>query len=286
MFIYDLVKNEVKRVTDFKGTDNFPMCVGDEIFYTSDETKILNLYSYDTKTGEKSAVTKFTDYDCLWPSRGGGRVIFQKGGYLYYYDTNTRKTEKIEITLGSDKPFVRPGYMNVSSNISSFTVSPSGKRAAFDARGEIFTVPAEHGVIRNLTRSDGLREMNVEWSPDGKYISYLAEDGGEYEIFIRPQDGSGESRQLTKNSDSWIIHAIWSLDSKKMAFSDKMNRLWILDVESGKKKEVDSSKYGSINNYSFAPDNNWICYTKNDHNRMTSIWVYSIDAGKTVQLTG
>lgn len=285
VWIYDLERNGIKRVTEFEGTDNFPMWIDGSIYFTSDRDRTLNLFRYDIETEEISKVTEFDEYDVLWPSRGGKRIVFENGGYLYYHDTVTGETKKIEVTLGSDKPLVRPLYENVKEHIESFTISPSGARAAFGARGDIFTVPAKHGVTRNITKTDGVREMDVEWSPDGKYISYLSEASGEYEITICPQTGRGEPRRLTSGTESWIFHPVWSPDSKRIAFSDKMNRLWILDIESGRKVEADRCGYSAIANYSFSPDSKWICYTKDDLNRMTSIWVYSIDTKKTAALT-
>jgi tricorn protease len=285
VFIYDLEKDEVERITDFEGTDNFPMWIGNSIYFTSDRERTLNLYRYDISTDEMAKVTDFGEYDCLWPSRGGTRIVFENGGYLYFHDTVAGETKKIEVSLGSDKPFARPYYKSVEDNIESFSISPSGARAVFGARGEIFTVPAEHGIPRNVSRSPGVRELYVEWSPDGRYISFCSEKSGDYEITIRPQDGSGAERQLTKDSDEWILQPIWSPDSKKMAYSDKMNRLWLLDVESGGKTLVDRSEKAGIGSYQFSPDSKWICYTKESKNFKTTIWVYSLDTSKIQRLT-
>ena len=205
VYIYDLEKNNTQKITKFAGTDNFPMWTGNGIYFTSDREKTLNLFKYDFDSKKIAQVTTYTKYDVLWPSRGKDRIIFEKGGYLFYLDTKSGEPKKIEITLGSDKPLVRPVYKNVKTNIESFTISPSGARAAFGARGEIFTLPAKHGVTKNLTKTDGIREKNVEWSPDGKYILYLSEENGDYEIWIRPKDAGGSPEMLTKNSDSWII---------------------------------------------------------------------------------
>ena len=285
VWIYDLEKNEITQVTKFAGTDNFPMWIGNEIYFTSDKDMTLNLFKYDISTKKVTKVTNFTDYDVLWPSRGGNRIVYENGGYLYYYDVSSGKNQQIHVELGSDKPYVRPIYKNVSKYIESFTISPSGVRAAFGARGDVFTVPAEHGIIHNITQTDGTREMDVEWSPDGRYISFLGEADGEYEIMLIPHDGKGKVKQLTSGSDSWIIHPVWSPDGKSMAYSDKKNRLFVLSVKTGKKTLVDRCEYNSIDNYSFSPGGKWICYTKTDPNYMTSIWVYSIEKADKMRLT-
>ncbi|MFO7914506.1 MAG: PDZ domain-containing protein [Candidatus Krumholzibacteriales bacterium] len=286
VYIYDLRNNVTVQITDYKGTDNFPMWVGQSIYFTSDRDRTLNLFRYDTGTEEITRVTGYNFYDVLWPSRGGDRIVFEKGGYLFWHDTATGRTRKIEVTLGSDKPFTRPVYKNVKGNIGSYTISPSGVRAAFTARGEIFTVPAEHGVTRNISRTPGIRERELEWSPDGKYLLYLSEAGGEYEIWMRPKSGEGRPKQLTTGTDSWIMGIEWSPDSRKAVFTDKKSRLWVLDIESGEKTLADRSMVSEIQHYSFSPDSRWLCYTKSaDENFMTSIWVYSLESEKAMKLT-
>lgn len=288
VFIYDLENNEVERIAQFEGTDNFPMWIEDKIYFTSDRDDLrkLNIFCYDTGSGELSKVTDFKEYDVLWPSRGGSRLIFENGGYLYWWEAGMEDPAKITVTLGSDKPFIRTVFKNVKEYIGEFSISPSGKRAVFAARGDIFTLPAEHGVTRNITRTDGIREMSVEWSPDGKWIAYISEEAGDYELWIRPQDGRGEPKQITKGSDSWIMSPVWSPDSKKIAYTDKNNRLWVVDIESGSKKQADICRMRGIQDHSFSPDSRWICYTKVEDNWMTSIWTYSIDDGKAMRLTG
>ena len=285
VYIYDLEENETQKITEFTGTDNFPMWIGNCVYFTSDREKTLNLFKYEIDSKAITQVTEYNKFDVLWPSRGKGRIIFEKGGYLFYHDTESGDTKKIEITLDSDKPPVRPVYKNVKENIESFAVSPSGARAAFGARGEIFTLPAKHGVTRNLTRTAGIREKNVEWSPDGKYLLYLSEESGDYEIWIRPKNAGGNPEMLTKESDSWIIGPKWSPDSKKIVYTDKKNRLWVLDVKSKKKIEADKCRYAEINNYSFSPGGKWLCYSKVSETFMSSIWVYSLSSKKAMQLT-
>ncbi|MBN2184176.1 MAG: PD40 domain-containing protein [Candidatus Krumholzibacteriota bacterium] len=287
IFIYDLVKNEVERVAPYKGTDNFPMWIDDSIYFTSDrdENRKLNIYRYDKKSDEVSKVTDFKEYDVLWPSRGGKRMIFENGGFLFWLEAGNQDPVKIEVSLGSDRPFIRPVYKNVQDQIAEFSISPSGKRAVFAARGEIFTVPAEHGVTRNITRSDAVRERAVEWSPDGKWIVYLSEKSGEYEVWIAPQDGRGEPKQLTRGTDSWIMGPVWSPDSKRIAYSDKKNRLWVVDVDGGGRKQADISRMRGIGSYSFSPDSKWVVYTKNEENWISSIWAYSIESGTASRLT-
>ncbi len=292
IWIYDLVKNKIERITDYPGTDNFPLWVGNKIYFTSDretveskEPRTLNIFCYDLTKKNIRKVTNFTEFDCLWPSRGKGGIIFENGGYLYVLDTNTEQAHKLTIFINDDKPYMRPLYKNVAKNVESFYVSPSGKRALFAARGDIFSVPAEHGYIRNITQTPAIREISVDWSPDGKYISYLSEKSADYELYIQKYNSEKPTIQMTKNTGAWITGYVWSPDSKKIIVGDKKNRLKLLDVATKKIDLIDEGVYSPISGYEWSPDNRWVVYTKDSENRMTSIWLYSLDQEKKFQLT-
>jgi tricorn protease len=148
--------------------------MGDKIFYVSDESLTLNFHSYDVNTHDFSQVTRFSDFDVLWPSGSNGIIVFEKGGYLYKLDTLSSKVSKINVNIKFDNPEILPYFKNVSEFISRFgaTISSDGNRAYFDARGDIFSVPSEkEGVTLNMTRTSGIREMYPAASPDGKYLS-------------------------------------------------------------------------------------------------------------------
>ncbi|MCH7781100.1 MAG: adenylosuccinate synthetase, partial [Acidobacteria bacterium] len=179
-----------------------------------------------------------------------------------------------------------PRQQNVSEWISGGGISPSGKRAVFAARGDIFTVPASDGEIRNLTRTPGIREREPTWSPDGSRIAYLSDRSGEYELYVRAQDGSGDEERITTDGDTWRFAPEWSPDNTKLAFGDTRERLRYADLESGKVVDVDTGRFAPITTYVWSPDSRWIAYTKTDEAQFDSIWVYSVDDGTRHQLTG
>ncbi len=149
---------------------------------------------------------------------------------------------------------------DASKSINSWAISPDGKRLTFGARGDVYTVPAEHGITKNLTESSGVHDRNVEWSPDGKYISYISDRTGEDEIYIQKQDGSEAAIQITENSSNYKYNPIWSPDSKKLLWSDRMQRLQYVDIESKEITVVDETPDGEIRPYNWSPDSKWITY--------------------------
>ncbi|HYM60051.1 MAG TPA: PDZ domain-containing protein, partial [Thermoanaerobaculia bacterium] len=288
VWIYDLKANTAERITDNPATDNQPLWVGDNsIYFTSDrEGGKLNLWLYDLKTKQTRKVTNHTDYDVLWPSTDRKQIVYECGGYIWRYDPATDKSERVPIHVYGDFRGAMPRFQNVRGNLESFSISPAGVRAVVAARGEIFTIPQKNGEIRNLTKTPGIRELDPAWSPDGKWIAYLSEKSGdEYEIYVRPADGTGEERQVTSGGKSWKLPPLWSPDSKKIAFGDKSHMLHIVDVASGKVTDIDRGEYGDINTYNWSPDSKWVAYTKTGENRFSTIWVYSVPDDKKLQLT-
>lgn len=285
VWIYDLKNNTTEKITDWLGTDNQPLWVGDKIYFTSDRTGTLNLYSYDLSSKQTTSVTDFDNYDVLWPSAGDDNIVYENGGYIYKYDPSTNKSEQVPIKVFGDFAGTVPYIKNLKGLVNWFEISPTGKRALLEARGDVFTVPAEKGEINNITQTPGIREIDPVWSPDGKWIAYLSDRTGEYEIFMRSSDGKGEEKQITNDGTIWRFAPIWSPDSKKLAFSDKNQKLWYIELNGGGTVEVDHSRYNDITDYQWSPDSKWITYTNGNESRMSSIWVYSIEQKKTMQLT-
>ncbi len=284
LWIYDFGKDSAEQITKTPENEMWPVWLGDQIFYASDRDHTLNLFSYDVRTKATAKVTN-GDWDAMWLSGGPDAVVYEAGGWIWLYDPQRGETNKVPIHVLGDFPEAVPSFVDLSRSVEAAVPSPTGKRALLTANGELFTVPAEHGEIKNLTTSPGVREMSASWSPDGKWISYLSDRSGEYEIWVRPSDGSGPERRVTTDGDVWRFAPVWSPDSKKLAFGDKKARVRIADVDSGKVRDADSSRYGTIELYRFSPDSRFLAYTKNGANHLSSIWIYSLDEGKARQLT-
>jgi tricorn protease len=286
VWIYDLKNNTSEQITNYIGTDNQPVWVGENIYFASDRTGTLNLYSYSLSSKQTTAQTNFDDFDVLWVSAGSENIVYENGGYIFKYDPVTSKNERIPIKVFGDFPHTLPYVKNLNNSVNWFEISPTGKRALLEARGDIFTVPAEVGEINNITQTSGIREISPIWSPDGKWIAYLSDRTGEYELYLKSSDGSGEEKQITTDGTIWRFAPLWSPDNKKLAYSDKNQTLWYVDVDNKKVTEIDRSDNADIRDYNWSPDSKWITYSKVGESRMNSIWVYSLDDNKTEQLTG
>jgi len=288
VWLYDIAGNTAERLTDYDGTDNQPMWVGQTIYFTSDRgpSQKLNLWAYDLATKATRAVTTFDRWDVLWPSANAGSIVYENGGYIRRFDVASGNDQQVPIRVVGDLPKTLPYFKNVQDDIQSADLSPTGKRALFEARGDLFTVPAKDGEIRNLTASPGVRETSPAWSPDGAWVAYLSDRSGEYEIYVRPSDGSGDERRVTTGGDIWRFPPLWSPDSKRLAFADRHSMLRYVDVATGKVVDVDRATFNDITDYRWSPDSRWIAYSKEPAgSQLPAIWVYALDQAKTFQLT-
>ena len=282
--IYDLKNNKYEELPNTNGMDLFPMWHGNTIYFISDRDKVMNLYSYDLGSKQTKKLTNYAEYDIKWPSLGPDAIVYENGGLLYSYDLASGKTSGIPITVNSDDIVARAGIKTVAGNIGSWSISPTGVRAVFEARGNIFTVPAEHGSTRNLTDSSGLHELNPAWSPDGKWMAYLSDRTGEYELYVRPQMG-GEEKRITSDGGMYRYGPVWSPDNKKLLYWDKKLRLWYVDIEEKKPVLIDQSDWSQIDGGSWSPDSRWVAYANPDRRGSSLVYVYSLEQKKKFQVS-
>ena len=285
--IYDLKNNTSEDLPHTEWTDTFPMWHGNAIYFSSDRgpEHRLNLYRYDLGAKQTEQLTHFTDFDVMWPSLGPDAIVFENAGYLYTFDPQSNGTKKLNIYLPGERDQAMKHWANVSKSVSDFDISPEGKRAVFSVRGDVFTVPAKEGSIRNLTRTPGIRERQVAWSPDGRGIAYVSDRSGEDEIYITPQDGLGKEQQITSGYKGFKFAPAWSFDSKKLAWADKDLRLWYVDINDRKPVEVDRGKYGEITNYAWSPDSRWLVYDKSENSGFSLVYLYSLETRTSTPVT-
>ncbi len=285
LWIYNIKENTSEQITNFEGTDQIPTWSGDNIFFASDRDLKLNIWQYNTLTKETKQITHYTEYDVMWPSGSGNQLVYENGGYIYRLNLQSGQAEKVKVSINFDNPNLIPYYKSVKEDVHSFSVSPTGKRALFDARGDIFSVPAENGITMNLTETQGVREIYPAWSPDGKYISYYSDQTGEYELYLLENKKGAKPRQVTSGSRAWKYQPLWSPDSRYLLFSDRTLKLQLAEASTGKITEIDNASTNELRSYNFSPDSRWITYHKEGSNEKAAIWVYEITSGKKQQLT-
>jgi tricorn protease len=285
VWIYDFETKETVNITNNDNQNIFPMWHGDKVYFLSDRDRTMNLFVYDLNTEATTKITNYTNYDVKFPSLGNESLIFENGGYIYNYNFAIQQVNKVIVNINNDFATSRDELKDASKMINSWAVSPDGKRVVFGARGDVFTIPAKSGITRNLTESSGVHDRNVEWSPKGKYISFISDRTGEDEIYIQNQDGKEDAIQLTSNSETYKYNPIWSPDGKLLLWGDKMGKLNYLNIDTKKVVEVDESNAWEIRDYCWAPDNKWIAYTLPVSFTVNQIYIYNIETGESNPVT-
>ncbi len=292
IWIFNLETKGSENITDDPANDEFPMWFGNTIYFLSDRNaeKRANIYAYDTSSKQIRQVTDFKEYDTHFPSLGSDDIVFENGGKLYLLDLASEKYREIKIDVVTDESTLLPHAENVSKLIRNFWPSPDAKRAVFEARGELFSVPAENGPVLDLTNTPGTAERYPSWSPDGKYMAYWSDQSGEYELYVKDLESSGYGKKLTTYGPGYRYQIYWSPDSRQLAFIDKAMEIYIYNRDDDKTTKVDKEKTmyeGGLENFtvSWSPDSRWLAYQKDTDNNHSAISLFDTKEGKYTQVT-
>lgn len=288
IWIVDLKTHDLVTPPFTNSKDVDPVWVGRGVYFLSDRDGISNVWAFDPGTKQLRQITKFTDFDVKSIDANGNSVVFEQAGRIHTLDAASGRTRIIDIVATGDFPWMMPKWEDVSSRVSNMAISPTGKRAVVEARGEIFTIPTDKGDVRNLTRTAGAADRDPAWSPDGKFISYFSDKSGEYRLVIAPQDGVTPAREIELKSPKHYYTASWSPDSKKILFTDTDLKVWVVDVESGAAKVVGNDPWmvpTRTLNPVWSPDSKWVAYSSRLRSLYHAIFVSNVETGATHQVT-
>jgi tricorn protease len=286
LYIFDLTHPSLLQVTNDPRTDRDPMWIGDAIYFNSDRTGVFNLYRYDIATRRTVQLTHYQDWDVRWPSADAeGQIVYESDGELHIYDTRDGRDRALSIVVPADATTTRLQTVNAADNIESLSLSPGGERVGIVARGDVFSVPVEHGVTRNLTQSSSAHEREIAWSSDGKRLAYVSDRSGEEEIYMQSQDGNDPAVQLTSVSAQRYYAPQWSGDDKRIAFSDNTGRLYVIETATRRRSTVARDPADLSQDYRWSPDGQFLAYSLNDPNGFSSVYVWSAADGKSRRVT-
>lgn len=281
--VFDLESKESRKITDNPNQDLFPMWSpdGQSLFYASDRDSHMNLYRFDFKNNQTTQLTNYTEYDVKFPSYGDNYIVYENGGYIYKLNMESGKSEKLSIYINNDAAWARPQWKNLSTSIKELSISPNGERIIASARGNLFSIAAKEGITYDLTKGVSANEKMPMWSPDGNGYAYVSDKDGEFNIWY--VDAAGKEKRLT-NLKTHILGMEWSPDAKKIAWCDKQNSLNILDVASGKSREIERSGRGPINDFNWSPDSKMLLYTR-AQKEVSIVMLYNLESQKKIEIT-
>jgi tricorn protease len=281
---------DVEKIPRENSNDSHPVWSGTTVYFLSDRNGPVSLFSYDTSTKQVQQVIANQGLDLKTIGAGPGALVYEQFGSLHLYDLATHQEHTVAVTIRGDLPNLVPHLAKVAAKeVQNVAISPAGARIVAEAQGDIFTVPAEKGDTRNLTRTPGSAERDPAWSPDGKSIAYFSDASGEYQLYVRDQDGLQPPKVIDLGPDASFFYAPhWSPDSKHIAFTDKHLRIWYVDVAGGKPIKIDTGlrgSFGAATELSWSPDSQWIGYSRDLESQMHAIFVYSLATHASKQIT-
>jgi tricorn protease len=277
IWIHDFKTGATENLTNNPAQDICPMWGPDnKIYFISDRDGRMNLFVVDLASKATKQLTSFKDFDIKFPSIGKDSIVFEQAGYIWRYDLKSGQATPLPIEIKEDLAIGRSTLVDASKHIESVNLAPDGERTIVVARGDIFSVPAKEGTPRNLTKTSNAHERDAVWSPDGKWIAYNSDVTGENELYVRAQDGKGDAVQLTSGADTYYYTAKWSPDSKKLLWSDRLQRLRFVDVTTKTVTQVDQDKWGEIEIFNWSPDSQWIGWGRPEENGLPRVNLYSL----------
>ncbi|MFL5477114.1 MAG: PDZ domain-containing protein [Gemmatimonadales bacterium] len=290
IWIASLGDGTVEKVPRQGSTDQYPMWVGDTVFFVSDREGPATLYSYDTHTKRVARRIENKNLDIKYASAGPGGIVYEQFGGLNLFDLKTGRSSPVAVTLAGELTAALPHWVPVGDKLEHPALSPTGVRAAFEARGEILTVPAKKGDARDISHTPGATERYPSWSPDGQTVAYFSDAGGAYHLELRGQTGTGQPRSIKLgDDDTYYFRPVWSPDGKRIVYNNSRGELWYADVSSGKTTKVDTDPLGPGWDNSFSsswsPDSRWVAYARSIKNRLGAVFVYDLEQGKSTQVT-
>jgi tricorn protease len=289
IWIARLSDSAVEEIPRQNSNDSDPMWIGDRIYFLSDRNGPTTLFVYDTASGKVTEAVHNPGPDIASASAGPGGIVYDQLGKLHLYDLASGQSRAVDVRVSGDLASVRPHYVKMAEHIEYAGLSPTGVRAVFEARGEILTVPAEKGDVRNLTRTPGVAERSPAWSPDGQKIAWFSDESGEYALHVADQTGAGPVKKIgLGDPPSFFYDPKWSPDGKRIAYSDKRLNVWIVDVEKGTPVRVDTDTYDApfrTLDPAWSPDSRFLAYTKALRSHLRAVFLYSLETGKATQVT-
>jgi tricorn protease len=286
--VINLADHSVEKLPWNNSNDSFPMWVGDTIYFVSDRNHTANLFSYKTTTRQVTQLTSHEDFDIMSASAGTDAVVYEQAGYIHLVDANTGQSRRLNIEVTGDLPWARPQFKKVAGMIRNSVLSPTGVRAAFEARGDIFTVPAEKGDFRNLTQSTGAHDRSPAWSPDGAQLAWLSDASGEYQLMLGEPMGISPPKAIALPTTGFYSDPVWSPDGRYILLEDNHDNLWTIELATGRTAKVDADAHPDpFRNFgaSWSPDSKWITYSKNLPSHLRAIFLYSLADNKSHQVT-
>ncbi len=266
-----------------------PVWVGEEVFFLSERDYASNIWAYNPLSGRERQLTFHSQFDVKSVDAYEGTLVYEQGGYLHLLDAAGGEARQLEIHVRGDMNFARARWEDApASSLANARLSPTGQRALFEYRGEIFSVPRENGAWRNLSNSPGTADRYPVWSPLGDKVAWFSDASGEYQLMVVDQKGLQDPVSYAIPDPTFFFEPVWSGDGKYLSFTDTDYNIWVLNLDSGEANIADTDRYAHPDrsmNPIWSPDSKWIAYARQLDSHFKAIFAYHVETGERIQLT-
>lgn len=286
--LLDLETLEERLIPSEWSYDSHPVWLDGKVYFLSDRDWATNIWSFDPVSGALEQITFEREVDIKHLSAGGGTLVYEHDGWIHTLDPATRASRRVSVRVRGDFPWARPRWVNMGTSVRSAALSATGRRAVMESRGEIFTIPVEHGNARNLSRSDGAADRAPVWSPVGDSVAWFSDDGSGYRLHIAHQDGLAPPRSLAIGESQMAWNPAWSPDGSRIAFMDERARVQVVELATGRVVTADlggDSNDRTTMRPEWSPDSRWLVYANRFPNQFRRLVVWSVATGQTHVLT-
>lgn len=285
IWIFDNKSHNTTIIPSAGANNTRPVWIDNDVYFLSDRNGNTNVFRYNSTDKQVTPITTHKDYPVKTLFSDGRQLIYEQAGRIFTCQPGNAPAQ-IPVRIAADIPTQRPHW--ITGSLVNYNLSPSGTRAVVESRGEILSLPAGKGDVRNLTNTPGIHERSPSWSPDGKWIAYFSEESGEYALQIRDQKAEKPPTSYSLGTPDFYYKPIWSPDSKKILYYDKHMQLSYIDINSKKVTAVDKDLYETLDplfSASWSQDARWITYHRKLENQLRGIFLFDIATGHSHQVT-
>ncbi|QJE95594.1 S41 family peptidase [Luteolibacter luteus] len=277
----------VPLTRDFRGTSKNAMWWQGRVYFLSDRSGTMNLWSMTPEGADLKQLTNHTDFDIRNADLQEGRIVYQHAGDIHLFTLADGSDVTVSFTLPSDFDQTRDRWVKKPFDfLTCFSLSPEGDKLALTARGSIFVAPVkEGGRLVEIPRDPGVRYREARFLPDGKSIIAQTDETGEIEMVKLPANGVGEPELLTQDGTIFRFAPIPSPDGKWITWQDKNLELWARDLETKQSVKISTSPVRGFDDLTWSPDSKWLAFVENAPNTFRKIRLYHVSDGKLIDAT-
>ncbi|MEO7309338.1 MAG: S41 family peptidase [Chitinophagaceae bacterium] len=283
---YNPVTKQYKRYTDWEGKDFGAMLDSKgNLYFISDEgTGEYNLFTI--ANGKKTALTRFnSSIKAAQVNANGGKIVFQRDYQLWLYDVASGKAQPVPVTISRNNILSKAQDFDVKAKISSFDISPDGKKLAFISRGEIFVSDVEGKIIQQVNKGNAERATEVMWKADNKTLIYTQTVNGYLNLFSIRADTVPAPKELTRLNVDHRNITYNKTRSKALFFKGKTD-LCLMDLKTMDVKTIAKDEFWGSDQPGayFSPNDEWVVYCA-FRNFEHDIFLYNVKGDKSIDLT-